>query len=523
MPDLRLSGREWGGRATSSLDEPRGLEVHLAIRDPSTGAVVRRFSLRICDSSLPMGAMSLSAATPGEVTERARIAGEVAGRIQRPPDDLERDIADWLGHLGARNKTPRTIAAFREIVARAKRECGWSDRKDLTADNVVGWLDRMRAGWKGTTYNRNLSVFRSLTKFLAGRGRIEHDPLAVCERCDDDGADGSRAATLEEARAIIREAYLREQHDRRAAAGSALQVLCLFAHGCRHGEPEKWRRRHLALDHAFPHVMWDQAISKNHKRADIPLTAELAVLLRRHLAAMDAMRAAQGLGPAGPEDPVFPVVSNRSTFRKHRDRAGVAAVDYRGRRLSPHSARKFFSTELTKTVPEKMVDKLMRHSGRVEHRYFDPTLEDKAKAIATLPGLWPVPVHVDNSDPGSCENRVDLTNRKADAHDVDATPAVRTTAHPPKSPGPEGQRRCSNQPGLRPGASPAGSGDRLGPAGSAKGTARVRSSPALRPEMPSIGLEKGMDRDALAGLFENLARLLRSQGAGCDEDRADVG
>lgn len=470
-----------------------------------------------------MSGMTLPAARPGEVVERPRIRGEVAGRIERPPDDLERDIADWLAHLSARNKSPKTITAFREVVARAKRECGWSSRADLTADNVVGWLDRMRAVWMGTTYNRNLSVFRSLTKFLAARGRIDHDPLQLSERCEDDGVDGSRAATLEEARAILAEAYRREQLDRRVPRGSALQVLCLFAHGCRHGEPQKWRRRHLALDHDFPHVMWDHSISKNHKRSDIPLTAELAVLLRQHLAAIDEERARAGLEAAGPDDPVFPIVSNRSTFRKHRDRAGVAAVDYRGRRLSPHSARKFLSTELTKTVPEKMVDKLMRHAGRVEHRYFDPTLQEKAKAMATLPPLWPVPVLVDNSVPKTPEKGLDLTNRKADAHDVSARPAARTTENPPKSPGPEGQRRSCNQPGLRPGASSAGSGDRHEPSGSKKGTARVRPSPISRPEMPSIGLENGVDREALAGLFESLAKLLRSQGAGRDDAREGVG
>lgn len=317
-------------------------------------------------------------------------APAVAGRIDASPSGLDEAIDAWLTYLVSRGKKAGSLAAMRQVVRRAARECGWDSVTDLTFESITAWLARHRRSWVGTTYNRNLSVFRSLTKYLTASKRLEENPLVLADRAEESGADGARSATTQEARALIRAAWVREQADGRCKGARALYWLCLFAHGCRPNEPDQWRRRHLVLDHAIPHVFWESAIQKSHRQQYVALAPELAPLLRQHLATIDREREAAGLPPAGPDDPVFPVLPTKSVFNQDRRRAAIPDTDYRRRPFARRSGRKWFSTTLTSLgVPEKMVDHLMRHRGRAEARYYDPPLEEQAAALSRLPRLWP--------------------------------------------------------------------------------------------------------------------------------------
>lgn len=456
-----------------------------------------------------------SSATPGVLPQGQQQqppSDPVAGRIEAAVTDLTEATNAWLSYMQARGKKQRTIDAFRQILDRASRDRGWSKIGDLTFDAVTGWLASQK--WKGTTYNRNLSVFRSLTKYLTASGRMASDPLVVAERAEDDGGDGARAATVEEARKVILRAWVRDQNDRRCKGNRALYWLCLFAAGCRLDEPARWQRRHLILDHEHPHVLWTHEIQKNHKRQDVALCPELVAQLRAHLAAVDRDRAERGLTPAGPNDPVFPTVPSKGTFAADRDAVQIPAKDYRGRSFSPHSARKFFSTALTSEgVSEKMVDRLMRHTGRVEHRYYDPSLHEQAAAAAKLPRLWPVqggggvsyPQNPKIGDP--C-----LTVGPRNAEDGVSTPASRTQP----STSPPGSAARLPEWNLASSAGPVGEFDCL-----------MRAAGQGRPEQKAGAIEPaelrslksafqdskfgGTPNDDLADLLEALARLLRTR------------
>lgn len=321
---------------------------------------------------------------PSPILERGKDAHPippVAGKIDRSPGELAAHIDGWLNHMRQRNKKPRSIAAFREVVTRACADAGWTTPADLTFDAVTGYLGTKRdtGAWKGTTYNRNLTIFRSLTRHLHASGHIQDDPLEKAYRAESDGGEGARAATLDEARAMVLSAWARAV-DGRSKGNRALYWACLFGAGLRLNEPAQWRWKHMALDHEHPHVLWTPDISKNHKRRDTALSPELVTLLLEHRETV----------PHGPDDPVFPVVPSPAMFRQDAKRAGIHAEDYRGRPFSPHSARKFFSTTATASgLTEKMTDFLMRHAGRVEHRYYDPTLAEQAEAVAKLPTIWP--------------------------------------------------------------------------------------------------------------------------------------
>lgn len=325
----------------------------------------------------------------GADAQDAHAQSPVAGRIEARPGELLTALDDWTAYLRARRRKPDTVANYRSIVMRAINETGWHMASDLTFEAITGWLAKRQ--YSGSSYNCALSTWRGFCEYLVASEIIARNPLRMADRAANDSAGGSRAATTEEARAMITYARMRDLTDRRAKGARALYWLCLFQIGCRIGEPAKWQRRHLILDEAVPYIAWEPAINKNGQAQRIAIAAEVAQSLREHLAAEDRERAAAGLTPAGPRSLVFPHKPTKNTFRNDRAAAGIASKDRHGAAITAHSARKWFATELTRLgMAEKMVDHLMRHAGRPEHRYFRPTLEEQSQALAIMPALWPL-------------------------------------------------------------------------------------------------------------------------------------
>lgn len=404
--------------------------LEIVVREPDSQRELLRIRLDVPAQPALLPGMQASSVASPEATA-VPPSPSVAGRIESVPSSLSDAVAAFAKYMGDRRKKQRSIQAFRGVLERAIRECGWTTLGDYTFSNVTEWLGSKREGeqpWRGTTYNRNLSIFRSFGEFLATSERLPENPMQRAFPAQDDGEDGARAATLDEVRAVVFQAWLKDQTDGRCKGNRALYWMCLAAHACRVGEPSQWKRRHLMLDAPVPFVWWTKELNKNNKQYELALAPELAAMLREHLAQVDLDRAESGLPPAGPDDPVFPVVPFKGTFKSDRDAAGIPALDYRQRAFTPHSFRKFFSTELTaRGVAEKMVDRLMRHKGRTEYRYYDPPLDEQAKALAHLPRIWPDsgrPVGnrgpiVDNPQ----NSTSDLTTTPLRAEDVPASPA----------------------------------------------------------------------------------------------------
>ncbi len=310
------------------------------------------------------------------------IAPGTAGRIERAPNSLLDAMDAWTRNMEDRRKRPASIAAFRETIESAILDEGWSDVRHLTHESVTAWLSTRRKvrSWQASTYNRHLCAFRSLTRFCAATDRLAKDPLALAVDADADAAPGSRALTADEARAIIREAMVRGRTDRRARGDRALYWFILFATGARVGEPALWRWGQISLDEPVPSILWLPSQHKNRTRVEVALHEEAVALLRAHRERV----------PHGHDDPVFPTVPPRHTFRSDRDRAGVPAIDRHGRRCSPHSARKSFETwGIAAGLNPRMVDYLMRHRTGMGDVYHLPTLDDQAAALRLMPRLWP--------------------------------------------------------------------------------------------------------------------------------------
>jgi integrase len=344
------------------------------------------------------------AATVATGTEAQRQPPPPPLRLGKPPAcSLMDAIDEWLDHMRLRRKKPKSVEAFKQIAYRAMRESGWREVSDLTHDNITAWIQRAAAenNWKGATVNHRMTALHSLTERLYKRGLLPHDPLADAIRADeDDSSEGARAGTLDEARAIVLRAWVREQSDKRCKGNRTLYWACLFALGCRLDEPARWKWKHVQLDMQPPRVCWEPSINKGKKRREQPIPAWLASRLLEHRSRV----------PHGPEDAVFPVIPNKATFQQDREAAGIPFEDYRARKFTPHAARKFYSTFLTGAgVSEKMVDFLMRHQGGVEGRYYDPSPEECAAAVGKIPNLWPDVMGGDRkSAPHKCSGPNDL-------------------------------------------------------------------------------------------------------------------
>jgi len=354
----------------------------------------------------------------------------VAGRIDAHPKPLDDAIESWLDHMRARGRKPKSIKVFGGTIRAALKELGWCSFEQLGHEAIVGYLDaKVTSGqWRGATYNRNLTVFRSFTAWCVRNEILERDPMENAERAEDDSAPDSRAASTDEARRLIAMAWSRQQSDRRSTCNRALYWACLFLGGLRGDEPARWRREHLFLEESTPLIRWSKDINKNRKLQEVPIAPELAELLRTHMRERDAEILAAGR-QLGAKDPVFARAPSRCTWRVDRARAGIADVDRRGLRFTPRSARKWFRTTLIQAgVPDMVVKFLQRHSFEVADRYTDLDQASVASALARLPRLWP---HDDN--PGG--KPVDKPGGSGPGTGSDLNPCARDGNITPANPG----------------------------------------------------------------------------------------
>lgn len=254
----------------------------------------------------------------------------------------------------------------------------------------------------------HLSAFKSLDRHVK---RMRDGDIQAAEGpTDAEPGDGSRAATLEEARRHMAVAFDMEVNDRRTRSPRTLYAGCMFAGGCREDDHWHWRWDHVRLDGPVPFILWTKGIQKNKRKMLVVIAPELAQKLREHRAGMKRLAAIQPtivraikhpetgriireelpVDPDHPGSPVFLCKPPTDVFRKDRERAEIDYRDSRGRAYSPHSARKFFKTHLMSLgVSSEMSEYLMRHTPKVSGRYFDPSLEDQAAALDRFPKIWP--------------------------------------------------------------------------------------------------------------------------------------
>lgn len=403
---------------------PPGLEI--IVREPASGLVLLQITLQFPGSQATPSFMRFSPSSPGEGTDAvsSQPASPVAGRIDARPGEVAAALKSWHERLkGRRLKCARDYVA---VIQKALRDEGWSLYTDYTYEAVTGYLSaKVAAGdWKGVTYNRNLTVFKSFTKHLC-KVRGVPDFLEDADWAEDDREDSIRAATLAEARQLVHYAWMRFKTDRKCTVETPLSLCALLGMGLRPRETDKWRWKHLKLDCPHEHVWWTRDIQKNKKEQHIPMSKELAELFREHRARRLAgpkthvrrcKFKASSIWPIDPRDPeafVFGETISQTCFRKYVRACGLSGADGYGKRLAPRSCRKFYKTEMKRVgVDGDSVRLLMRHAPHADEGYFTPTMEDLAASADRCPALWPAGL-------GTSGRLVD----NSPLHELDLTPS----------------------------------------------------------------------------------------------------
>jgi integrase len=167
----------------------------------------------------------------------------------------------------------------------------------------------------------------------------------------------------------------------------ALLYRLLMLTGLRRGEAATLTISAICLDEHNSHLRIEGKYAKSGRAATLPLRADLADNLRKHIA-----RLAEDHGGKAPQDARL---FSRSrdflpAFNRDIGAAGIAKRDAQGRTVDVHCLRHTFATLLARNgVMPATAQRLMRHSDirLTMNTYTHLDLADTAGAVAALPAF----------------------------------------------------------------------------------------------------------------------------------------
>lgn len=343
-----------------------------AVKEPSPGGCTFLAPVTI-NYSVPAQEAPVKAPTDGPAVV-AKIQREPPGERAIPPV-----LEKWAADFARRGKRKLSISRFLTSVRLCAADMGWATIDDVKSSDALEWLGRMREtrGWSGVTHDGVATHLRCFGKFLKAADLVPENPLHSLQSSGEVGGEGARALNTDEARKMIATALARTAGNRKAKGDRPGFYLALFLTGLRWEEMTRVRWRDIDL--AGRTLTSDPSWSKNKRRMRIPINAELAAFLQHHR------------GKAAPDDPVFPVVPARASWRQDREIAGIAPQDERGREATAHGARKWLATELDRMgCPEGVTSRILRHFKTITAKhYIDVDTKDMLPWAEKLPRLWP--------------------------------------------------------------------------------------------------------------------------------------
>jgi integrase len=257
---------------------------------------------------------------------------------------------------------------------------------DLTVDRVQGGLKSLMNGGLGlTSVNHYKTAVKMFLKWARRSGRMESDSLAGLTgyNAKEDRRHDRRTISLEELQRLIEAARTGPAWRGMTWSCRAICYRLAVATGLRYGEiqsitPESFD---WATDPAT--VTVEAGYTKNGDPATLPLPADLANDLRRHVAG------------AIPGEPVFALTDDRGStmLRVDLERAGVPYLDASGLVFDFHSLRCQTATLLDAVgVTPRVAQRIMRHSTPgLADRYTKPRAVDVERAALSMPSLVPKP------------------------------------------------------------------------------------------------------------------------------------
>lgn len=283
---------------------------------------------------------------------------------------LSKHIEDYASDLRSAGRDEGYVYTVEKRLLKLCVECGWKLIRDVTADSFQAWRAKQNKAAK--TLKQYFDTATGLVKWLERNGRFSGNPLQHVSRIETRGREQR-----------LRRAFSSAEMERLLAVAGPrrLGYLAAVFTGLRRGELRalEWGDLHLDVEHPFIAVR--ASTTKNHRKAAIPLHAQLAGELRN----ARPMDVEDG-------DVVFSKETLPSMWWMRRDlqAAGIPFEDGQGRRVDFHALRGSFNTNMARAkVDPHTRQQVMRHSDirLTLDVYTDKTMLPIAEAIHSLPAF----------------------------------------------------------------------------------------------------------------------------------------
>ena len=349
--------------------------------------------------------------------------GEVAasGQLQAP---IGKHIADYLAQLAVktirgRRVSPKHVGHVREQLDRVVRECRFRRLKDINRQTLQRWMSKLACQPRDSddpdslplsarTINMHRAAITAFCNWCVAEGRLPANPLAGMPKAEEsEPTRKRRSLTEDEIARLIKAAQERPLREaltihtgknkgkplakvgdserrrlERLGQERALVYKFMMLTGLRRGEVTSLTVGAVCLDEDNPYVRVEGKHAKSGKAATLPLRADLADDLRKHIARR---------GKVSPDARLFTLGRNfLRAFNLDIAAAGIAKCDAQGRTVDVHCLRHTFATLMARSgVLPATAQKLMRHSDirLTMNTYTHLELADTAGAVAALPAF----------------------------------------------------------------------------------------------------------------------------------------
>lgn len=361
-------------------------------------------------------------ATENKAAELERRAIRLAEGIIEPSDvhgkkPLAEHLADYVRYLTAKGNTAKHVAVTETRIRACLDGCRFVMVADVQPSAVLSFLDDLRKptevkgkktkGASIATANYYLVAVKGFSRWLWRDRRVPSDPLAGLAKLANGETDirHARRELSPDELGFLLDTVARSKRAFRYLSGMDRHVLYVTAAGTglRTGELASLTPTSFDLEATPPVVRVQAANTKNKKEAELPLTAEVADILRGYLAGR-------------PDDaPVWPGTwSNAASakmirldlkearkewlqsFQDARQRAEAEAGDFLAYRDAAggvadfHSLRHLFVSRVVRSgATPKVAQELARHCDvrLTLGRYAHVALHDLTAAVDALPDL----------------------------------------------------------------------------------------------------------------------------------------
>ncbi len=386
----RTHGRSSEGRGRSATGRERGKAMSAGIRKKAgkwyyywTDESGKRRERAGCADKRATEEMLRAAQTTAAKTRAGLIDPKAARVVECERRPVGEHVAEYIGTMRAKGLNAQHVAQTANACNRIVEHGGIRTLSGITPSAVLAAVSKLRAENRAPrTINLYITAIKQFSRFAWIDGRVLHDPLAGFKKVDEtaDRRVVRRALSEAELRAVVDAARRGPVVFGVAGADRAILYSVAASTGFRKGELMSLRPEWFNLDGEPPTIVCEGAYTKSGARAEQPIPASLAAVLRAWIASRP------------PNVPVFPKLPPKTGRMIATDlrAAGIEPVDSSGRRVDLHALRHSYISILSRAgVPAKTLQTLARHSTPTLtlNVYSHISIFDTSAALVALPDL----------------------------------------------------------------------------------------------------------------------------------------